>query len=796
MLKANRVMAVKKIFWLGAVVLATGFFASSVFAAPENTPPRQNTKARLSVSVDPTLSVTIPDRFDFQIRSDSILHYAEFNFTVSTNSVTGFNAKASVTNTDFVKSDDSNVVVSTIDYPAPNNTEDFPLNRWGLSFPAQDPDTFLPATTDMLVDFVDSAAQNYVASAVIGARIDNQTAPGSYNCTIVFQVTTNPLPSTIRSIEYLQQMSAEVAASMQEGVSYQLEDSRNQKTYWVVKHNGQIAMQQNLDLEFTNDIQEGLPNYTVLRPETSDVTEERTMTLIEPWGNSDADIYYHAGGDVYYPEGYKTPIDTEDLSPYADELKFSAGSYYSWNSATAGTGAAVSAAETAAPESICPLGWRLPLASELDLMTADRPLVRSGHYDSTTGNVIGTYDGANPDSGSLYLWTSSTGSTANTVKYMAITSSGASIAEGSRTDGFSVRCVADPPNEFALTYDANGGSGVPDSYHRLSWDENIDLAIDFGTTPTWAGKTFIGWARTADASMPEFTAEGDQIVLVPGQAATVYAVWRTPCNPSATDIANAVCMQDINSTVASTMVSGTSYQVIDYRDNKTYFITKIGSKVWMTQNLDFDLRIAGTLTPDTSDVTENRTLTVDNSGAIRYRDGGDVYYAGGTTSTPTTGLTDNDLAWHYHAGSLYSWDAATAGVGATEGFNTESICPKGWTLPKFADYETLVTSEHVVIGTTNSTELAEASDDMLTFKADLDTSVLYAAPQYITLSGFGTESSNVTLPGSTVRFWTANEANEGHAHALTIYDLDSEEFIQHLDNENKNSRYTVRCVLK
>ena len=798
MLKANRVKeAFGKSFWLGAAIFATSFFVSAASAVPVNTTERQNTRARFSVGIDPILNVTIPDRYDFEIRSDSILHSAEFTFNVTTNHVTGYTAYASVANTDFVKSDDNTIVIPTIPENAPNLTEDFPLNHWALRFPAEDNDTFLPATTNMRIEKVTTPVQDHAVSTIVGARVNGDTPAGQYLCVINYQVTANVVPDTIRSIEYMQQMSPEVATSMQEDTSYQLRDNRDGKPYWIMKHDGQIIMEQNLDLELINDISGGTPEYTVLRPASSNVEQERVMTLIEPWGSSDSEIYYHAGGDYYYPEGYKPVVETDDLSPYSEDFKFSAGSYYPWNSATAGTGAAIATTETNAAESICPSSWRLPTPDEAIIIS--RPVVRSGRYDSATGNILGIYDGADPTSGNLYLWTSSTGTTAGTAKYFLVTSSSVTVQEGALTDGYSVRCIADAPNAFNLTFDANGGSNAPSAYSRVSWDESFEYSIEFGSgnVPTQANKDFIGWARTSDATMPEFTAASDVITLVPGTPTTLYAVWRTPCNPSATTISQAVCLQDVNSTVAGTISNGTQYQLIDYRDGKNYWITKVDGQVWMAQNLDFEIPAKGiTLAPDMSDVTENRTLIVAEENGIRYKDGGDFFFAGGKTKTDTTSLLDNDPSWSYHAGSFYSWDAATAGAGATNGNSTESICPKGWTIPSATAWATLLTQTgHTQMDATNVTSISEENTS-ITFVADLDMDYLYSNSILLTLAGYGTEYGRIILPGSSTRYWASNEVNENHARAVSLYHSGIEQLLQNLENENKNSHFNVRCVLK
>ena len=133
-------------------------------------------------------------------------------------------------------------------------------------------------------------------------------------------------------------------------------------------------------------------------------------------------------------------------------------------------------------------------------------------------------------------------------------------------------------------------------------------------------------------------------------------------------------------------------QVMDKRDNKIYWVSKLkDGNIWMTQNLDLDLSVAAnqTLTPATSNVTTTRTVTPVawdwDDDSIYYMDGGDNYFANGTTQTAgLSSLPADDTNRHYAQGDYYSWKAATAGVGTTSITNAdvnESICPAGWRLP-------------------------------------------------------------------------------------------------------------------
>ncbi|MBQ7201774.1 InlB B-repeat-containing protein [Candidatus Saccharibacteria bacterium] len=193
----------------------------------------------------------------------------------------------------------------------------------------------------------------------------------------------------------------------------------------------------------------------------------------------------------------------------------------------------------------------------------------------------------------------------------------------------------------------------------------------------------------------------------------LYATWTSNhgCNKAATTIntgvtaTDAVCMQDINSAVISTMTVGTQYTLKDMRDDKTYFIAKlIDDKVWMTQNLNYNLDSTVTLTHDNTDLgyTTNEpnttwtpsadTLTdlnnwVNNaSSAVSYDHSAWYYPSSGSTSTDTGTMICDDATTckHYNAGTFYNAVAAIAEniTGSSFDYTSmpDSVCPAGWRL--------------------------------------------------------------------------------------------------------------------
>lgn len=77
--------------------------------------------------------------------------------------------------------------------------------------------------------------------------------------------------------------------------------------------------------------------------------------------------------------------------------------------------------------------------------------------------------------------------------------------------------VAQGETKYTLTYNANGGSGVPSSQTG-----SASYTVT-STKPTRNGYTFLGWSKSGNASYASYTA-GDTITLT--SDTTLYAVWQ------------------------------------------------------------------------------------------------------------------------------------------------------------------------------------------------------------------------------------------------------------------------------
>ncbi|MBQ7202130.1 hypothetical protein IJS18_01955 [Candidatus Saccharibacteria bacterium] len=181
--------------------------------------------------------------------------------------------------------------------------------------------------------------------------------------------------------------------------------------------------------------------------------------------------------------------------------------------------------------------------------------------------------------------------------------------------------------------------------------------------------------------------------------------------------------------VWNSMEEWRQFQLLDSRDNKSYWITKLGEgNIWMTQNLDLAIARKYYYHADTDIGYEDSstswypsTATINlssysgnyftnwnfsnSNGPISLNPGTastNWYWDSSKWSNSTTdgynylkGVTGNQFATspystngtHGHVGNYYSWAAAVATNNASQYSHLQnapnSICPAGWRLPKY-----------------------------------------------------------------------------------------------------------------
>ena len=147
-------------------------------------------------------------------------------------------------------------------------------------------------------------------------------------------------------------------------------------------------------------------------------------------------------------------------------------------------------------------------------------------------------------------------------------------------------------------------------------------------------------------------------------------------------------MQDFTTSICNNISVNYQLQLIDSRDSKMYWVGKLpDNNCWMTQNLDLNLSTGTPLNPSDTNISSNWTPPIstimrsscwDREDDTGYScDPGDRYYE-------DTSGSDS----HYHVGNYYQGYTATLGYTGT----SQSICPKGWTLPSTTQFQQLINS--------------------------------------------------------------------------------------------------------
>lgn len=178
--------------------------------------------------------------------------------------------------------------------------------------------------------------------------------------------------------------------------------------------------------------------------------------------------------------------------------------------------------------------------------------------------------------------------------------------------------------------------------------------------------------------------------------------------------------------------------LVDERDGQTYKITKIGSQVWMAENLNYD-----------------------------YGDGSYCY--------------GNNPAKCNQYGHLYTWDAAM------------NACPGGWRLPSNDEMETLLETvklkvEQIVTQKKlNAEPLKIGEDKWYNHLMGLFDSIGFSAQFAGMYDGIFKEYKD-TYGG----YWSSTESDSYKAYMLSIHYTDSDAKI--VNYGTKGDAFSVRCL--
>ena len=292
------------------------------------------------------------------------------------------------------------------------------------------------------------------------------------------------------------------------------------------------------------------------------------------------------------------------------------------------------------------------------------------------------------------------------------------IATGTATSGstsnWAMKLATNTSATYALTLDNGFGSysSVPATYTKVA---HRDSGTDTGTSATGSELTST-YAAYMNQTQPAGTYSGKvKYTMVHPNTAPVPTPPPAPSAECNTPVPNLTYMQDLNSsnkaTVLSSMTEDNQYYLRDKRDEKPYCVALLkDGNIWMTQNLDHDIKTDGTViydstttdipstwTPSTATYPTGTTTWNDSTTTPESYDPGALYWSG--TPGDSTPVSTGDS--HYHLGNYYNWTAAVA-MNDSSSYTTDqqdanqSICPANWTLPKSGNVTTSGSFQYLV----------------------------------------------------------------------------------------------------
>ena len=275
--------------------------------------------------------------------------------------------------------------------------------------------------------------------------------------------------------------------------------------------------------------------------------------------------------------------------------------------------------------------------------------------------------------------------------------------------------------------------------------------------------------------------------------------------PDSRTLADITYMQDMNAEICNNTTmdwpvgstSGTTYTLIDERDNNTYQVRKLADgNCWMVQNLRLDLEAGHTLTEADTDVTSDTRFTPENS---TQKDSTAVSWG---SSTPTEAEINQARSYHVGSGidgdnqsdnsvfgNYYNWYAATAGTGTysldtTSDEAPASICPKGWELPNDGQgdkswYDLLFTNYN----------LSDNDDDSNTKAQQIPLSLIYAGCYH------NTQLRACYTQGTEGHYWASTAYDSLASGRLGMYATPTPR-LRPQHTLHKTYGASIRCVAK
>ena len=248
-------------------------------------------------------------------------------------------------------------------------------------------------------------------------------------------------------------------------------------------------------------------------------------------------------------------------------------------------------------------------------------------------------------------------------------------------------------NTYAVTYNANGGSGAPNSQTKYY---GIDLTLN-STTPTRTGYTFLGWSTSSTATTAEYQPGG---TYTANSSATLYAVWSQitytityNANGGSGAPASQTKYYGTNLTLSSQKPTRTNYTFLGWSTSSTATTATYQAGGTYTANSDATLYAVWKLS--TIPVT-SVTLNVTGDQWIPYKKNGSNGTLNLTATVSPSNATNKTVTWSssntsvatVNNGAVKATGAGKVTITATAGGKSASVdvyvynaaIKAGWTM--------------------------------------------------------------------------------------------------------------------
>ena len=266
-------------------------------------------------------------------------------------------------------------------------------------------------------------------------------------------------------------------------------------------------------------------------------------------------------------------------------------------------------------------------------------------------------------------------------------------------------------------------------------------------------------------------------------------------------------MQDMTTAICDTAnITGEASQVqlVDIRDNKTYWATKLlDDHCWMTQNLDLDLDSSVALTSEDTDLNDATSAAYQEgysmeNGVIKWMP------KNSTIINVTNWKNDNNIPYslnmgksyaninneHGLVGNYYNWPAAIASNDAGSfAINTfdkisnnskNSICPNNWRLPIITTYSDIKPENNDFANLEYYYQNKGSGYKWL------------ASPLYFIRPGYVNDSS-MAYVGAYGYYWSSTNNDSTKSYAFHASYSNGSNVAQ---SQNKYSSYSIRCIAR